>query len=277
MVYERLKQVCVAIDNRSEIWVNSTGDGITLERLQELTGLNVTAIMFSLHAYEPEKLNSFMGSPYAWETMAKAIDLCHQAGIAVAFNICLQKEAFYNGTFEKVMEKAKEFKAAIIQLIKPKPAGGWLETGAGVFNEEDIQHIKELVNKYNHNTQYQDYPSISAQVIEEDKDVFGCTAGGTDRFYLNAKGDVQPCEFLNISFGNIQDEDFEVIYQRMRAQFAEPGECWLCEKYSGKISQLFREHNLPSLPLDPELSKTVYQTWDRGNKTELYQKLKSFK
>ncbi len=273
LVYDRLKKVCEAIDDRSEIWVNSTGYGITLERLLELKELNVTAIMFSLHCSEPEGLNEFMGNNDAWNTMQKAIDLCHEAGIAAAFNTCLQIEDFYNGTFEKVMERASEFKAAIVQLIKPKPAGGWLESGVKDFGEKGFIHIKNQVNKYNHDPKYKDYPSISAQILEEDKSVFGCTAGGTDRFYINAKGDLQPCEFLNISFGNIKTDNFEAIYSKMRSCFEPPCECWLCEKYSSEILKLYRDNNLKSLPLPPGMSEELYTGWERGEETEMYRSI----
>lgn len=275
LVYDRLKKVCQAIDNRSEIWINSTGDGITIERLLELKKLNVTSIMFSLHSPDPAELNMFMGVENAWQTMAQSIELCHKAEISVALNLCLPKDDFYNGRFEKIIARAKEFKAAFLQLIKPKPAGGWLETGVASFTEENINHCKKQVEKYNTDRRYKNYPAISAQIIEEDKNVFGCTAGGTDRFYINAKGDVQPCEFLNISFGNILQEEIEKIYTRMRDYFKEPGECWLCEKYSTEILRLFKENNLKSLPLDVDLSKTIYNNWDRGKKTELYQHLKN--
>lgn len=277
LVYDRLKRVCQAIDNRSEIWINSTGDGITPERLDELKRLNVTAIMFSLHSPEPEIFNSFMGRDSAWDTMNNAVQLCHEAGIAVAFNSCLQKEDFYNGRFGKLMDKIKELKAAIVQIIKPKPAGGWLESGAETFAEEDIIHIKKLVGKYNQEPEYEDYPSISAQIIEEDKDVFGCTAGGVDRFYLNAKGDIQPCEFLNISFGNIVEEDFETIYERMRRCFDPACNCALCEKYSGEILQLYKQSNQKLLPLPVDLSKKVYSCWERGERTEMYSRIDELK
>ncbi|MCK5214358.1 MAG: SPASM domain-containing protein [Candidatus Omnitrophica bacterium] len=182
----------------------------------------------------------------------------------------LKRDSFYNGDFQKLMDKAKEFNACLIQLIKPKPSGGWLESGTEDFSKADLDKIKELIHTYNSDTRYKDYPSISAQIIEEDPAVFGCTAGGTDRFYINAKGDVQPCEFLNISFGNIAQEDFGEIYKRMRSCFENPGECWLCEKYSSNILRIMQEKDLKMLPLDKELSKTVYSDWDRGNTTEIY-------
>jgi MoaA/NifB/PqqE/SkfB family radical SAM enzyme len=273
LVYDRLRQVCAAIDDRSEIWINSTGDGMTTERLRELKDLNLTAVMFSMHTPEPEKLNVFMGKENAWQVLEKGIDLCHQASIPVALNICLGKADFYNGTFEAVMERAREFNAAIIQLIKPKPAGGWLEDGADLFSDEDLNQVKKLVNNYNLNKKFKAYPAISAQIMEEDVALYGCTSGATDRFYLNAKGDVQPCEFLNISFGNILQEDFEVIYGRMREQFKTPGVCWLCEEYAGMVRDIFKREHLKALPLDKELSREVYQQWDRGEPTALYQRI----
>ncbi|MCD4779029.1 MAG: radical SAM protein [Candidatus Omnitrophica bacterium] len=270
LVYDRLKKLCAAIDQGAEIWVNSTGDGMSVERLKELKSLGLTSIMFSLHSTRADEVNAFMKSDKAWDILIEGIRLCHESGVAVSFNSCLKRESFYNGDFQKLMDKAKEFNACLIQLIKPKPSGGWLESGAEDFSKEDLDKIKELVHTYNSDARYKDYPSISAQIIEEDPAVFGCTAGGTDRFYVNAKGDVQPCEFLNISFGNIGQEDFIEIYKRMRSCFENPGECWLCERYSSKILKIMREKELKMLPLDKELSKSVYSDWDRGNKTEIY-------
>ncbi|MCK5075681.1 MAG: radical SAM protein, partial [Calditrichia bacterium] len=187
LVFEKLKKVCAVIDERSEIWINSTGDGMTVERLIELKKMGLTALMFSLHTSVPEELNAFMRSNEAWKKLETGVKYCHEANVPVAFNICLQKQDFYNGKFERVIEKAKEFNAAIIQLIKPKPAGGWLESGVEEFSKTDMVHIKNLVNRYNLKKEFEEYPSISAQIIEESENMFGCTAGGTDRFYINAK------------------------------------------------------------------------------------------
>jgi MoaA/NifB/PqqE/SkfB family radical SAM enzyme len=271
LAYDRLKQVCAAIDNRSEIWVNSTGDGITLDRLRELKRLNLTAIMFSLHTADPATLNRFMQSDNAWETLERGICLCHEADIPVTFNTCVPKQDFLSGEFDAIINKAREFNACLIQLIKPKPAGGRMELGVETYTSDEYRQIAALVNRYNHDPGYRSFPAISAQFLEESPQVFGCTAGGTDRFYINAKGDVQPCEFLNISFGNIAEEPFPVIYQRMRDCFEKPGETWLCEAYAQKIRDLVGEKGV--LPLDMEMSKQVYERWDRGKKTELYQKV----
>jgi len=277
LVYDRLKSVCSVIDARSEIWINSTGAGMTRERLVGLKDLNVTAIMFSLHNPDSDAFNQFMGDNSAWGAMEAGVKMCHDVGLAVAFNTCLMQDDFHNGTFEQIMEAARDYKACLIQIIKPKPAGGWLKKADIEFTAEELTYIKDKVNRYNLQEEFSGYPSISAQIIEEDKAVFGCTAGGTDRFYINAKGDLQPCEFLNLSFGNIAVERFEDIYQKMRSCFAWGGECYLCESCSKEIYKLYVENDLKSLPLTPELSEKVYSSWDRGRRTELYERLDKMK
>lgn len=273
LTYDRLLALCRQIDSRSEIWINSTGYGITKERLLDLKKTSLSVIMFSLHSYDESKLNAFMGVPDAWQNMVKAIALCHETGIAVAFNSCLPLEDFKNGSFEKLMQQAKDFGAVLIQLIKPKPSGAWLASGAEEYTAEDFRLIRDKVNKYNLQEDYADFPAISAQIMEEDPDMFGCTAGGTDRLYINAKGDVQPCEFLNISFGNIVEEDIGVIYQRMREVFAVPQTCISCEKYAGDIYRLYHDNNLTQLPLPKELTKLLCDKMERHSPTKLYKKI----
>lgn len=274
LVYDRLLELCRNIDHRSEIVINTTGDGVSLQRLQELKSLgNVTALMFSLHSDTAEGLNAFTGTSKAWENMEKAIEMAHNVGLGVMFNSCLQHEAFTNGTFEKVMDVAKNHKAALIQLIKPKPAGGWLEKGAKSFSDKDVEILRNKVDAYNLEAKYRNYPFVYSQLLEEEVDMFGCTAGGTDRFYINAKGDLQPCEFLNISFGNIHTDDFDSIYSAMRKVFEHPGDCKLCEKHSEEILKIYKEENLKSLPLDKELSKRIYANWDQGESPDFYKKI----
>lgn len=272
--YDRLRQLCDVIDPRSEILINSTGDGMTLDRLLELKKKgNFLGIMFSLHTWEPERLNAFMKSDIAWSNLENGIQLCHQAGIDVTFNSCIAREEYFDGTFEKVMDTARDFGATIIQFIKPKPAGGWLETGVETFSPDDLSQIRQKMIDYNTLAKYRDYPFIAAMIIDEDEAHFGCTAGGTDRFYINAKGDVQPCEFLNISFGNIAEEEFAIIYNRMRKVYETPGTHWLCEKNASRIAGLLKESGMAILPLSPGLSKEIYENHEKSPVPDFYDKV----
>lgn len=274
LAFGRLKSVVEVIGDSAEVWVNSTGDGVTLERLEILKTLNVSVIMFSLHSDTPEEFNTILKNSNAWENMIKGIELCHKAGLGVAFNITLFKDDYYNGKFQRVLERAKEFGACYIQMIKPKPSGDWLDHQIDEFTSEDLIHIKKLTNRYNLNKNYRDYPSIWSQFIHESRELFGCIAGGTERLYLNAKGDIQPCEFLNISMGNLNNEDFDTIYNRVRKEFHTPCVDMLCETCAKSIHREFIKGKHSTLPLDMETSLKLIKTWNKGEKTPFYEKVK---
>ena len=177
LVFDRLQQLAGSIDSRSEILINSTGDGKTPERLRILKrNGNLSGIMFSLHTDNPGRLNDFMGSADAWNILEKGIEACHAEKVPVMFNSCLSRTDFYDGTFERVMEKARSFGAVMIQIIKPKPAGGWLESGADTFTGEDIALIREKLIGFNNQRAFKKYPSIAPMIIDEDreqwKDIF---------------------------------------------------------------------------------------------------------
>ncbi|MBN2435377.1 MAG: radical SAM protein [Spirochaetes bacterium] len=269
--FDRLKAVCEQIDDRSSIWINSSGDGITEERLQILKEYPVKAIMFPLTYTDKDTYDRFFKRKGAFDTMIKAVDLCHNIKIPVAINTCPPAANLHNGEFDRVMEKAKDLGAIMVQVIKLKEAGAALNSDIVDYTKEDLILLNNKVYKYNNSRRHKDFPSISAQIFEESKEMFGCTAGGTERFYINAKGDVQPCEFLNISFGNIADQPFEKIYSSMKSVFADARDCWLCEKYQMEIFNLFKKNGI--LPLSADQSKKIYQHWDRGQKTELYTKI----
>lgn len=276
LVFDRLKKVCDAIDDRSEILINSTGCGMTETNIMQLSKQNnLLGIMFSLHTPEAHMQNKFMGVPDAWDNLKRGIELCHQFGVPVTFNTCLRKQSFYDGDFEKVIQIATEYKGAILQLIKPKPAGGWLENSPEKFMESDISYLLSKVDQYNHAVKHKNDISISAMIREESEEVFGCTAGATDRFYINAKGDLQPCEFLNISFGNIHTDDFDTIYEEMRKTFSVPGTTLLCEELSKEIFKIKVENKLKSLPLNKELSKQILNKIKPSSKTRFYERLES--
>lgn len=177
----------------------------------------------------------------------------------------------------KLMELARQLDADYVQLIHPKPAGKWLGKREGMLLEPAlIESIRGEHIRYNSRAM-PDYPSLAAQVFEEAESVLGHTCGGIDRFYVNATGEVQPCEFLNLSFGNVRNEPFEDIYNRMRGFFATPCSDWLCCTQAQAIDEQFREHNLTQTPLPQAISEQLARGWDRGKPTPLYKKLGIYK
>lgn len=270
--FEKLLAICETIGHRGEVTINSTGNGITLERIKKLKSVcNLLTITLSMNSPIEEDINFFMGQDYAWNTIKHGLKLCKIATVPTSLNCCLHSGHYENGNFEYLMELAKDFGISHVKLIHPKAAGAWLHGNFPEFEASEIDNIKATVKKFNRHRKYKKYPAVTAQVIEEDSDHYGCTAGGSDRVYINAKGDIQPCEFLNMSFGNIKDEEFNVIFERMRSNFNTPGTKWLCDEYSKNISSLHK--NDEALPISIHSTEGLIDKWNRGDATPLYYKI----
>jgi hypothetical protein len=68
--------------------------------------------------------------------------------------------------------------------------------------------------------------SVSSFPYTEGPRKFGCNAGLL-HLYISATGDVWPCDFIPLTFGNVLHEDIRDIYARMQAHVDTPRRrCW---------------------------------------------------
>jgi len=271
--YERLLHLVEFLDDRSEIWINTTGDNLTGEKLLELADKKLFGMMISIHSPDPQKHDAFTGIAGSFQTACSALRLCRKNNLVTAINSVLSEEEIKSGKLDNLMALAKELDCDYVQLIHPKPAGKWLGHTAGMQTNPDLLAKIRLAHIYYNSSKTKDFPSLSAQAFEESPEVLGCTAGGIDRFYLNASGELQPCEFLNISFGNVQSESFETIYARMRSAFPYPCCDWLCCARAQEIYAAFQNNQITIAPLPWEITQKLVQNWQGGTQTPLYKKL----
>ncbi len=274
--FNRLIGLMENIDNRSEVWVNTTGFSVTEEKARKMKEVGVFGVMVSLHHWDKNKHDKFVGVNGAFDRAISALRIFKKSGLSTAINCTGTQELINTGGFNKIIKIAKNNGCAIVQLIHEKPAGAWLDKDDTLNNI----YLKRLYNShiiYNKSRKYKKYPAVSSQVFESAKNNFGCTAGGIERFYINANGEVQPCEFVNVSFGNINDEPFLEIYKRMRDVFNKPRTGWLCCTEHNKIKKELKRLKMKSTPLPKEKSNKIIKEFNFGEETKLYKKMRLYK
>ncbi len=270
--FNRLKEAMSVIDNRSEVWINTSGFLVTKEKAEEMQKMGVFGVMVSLHHWDEKKHDEFVGRKGSYKEAVKSLEVFKNAGLSTTINCVGTQELLKDDGFDKIMEIAKKQECAIVQLIHEKPAGAWITKKDTLI----LNYIKKLCNYhliYNMENKYKDYPAVSSQAFESQPENFGCTAGGIERFYINGNGDVQPCEFVNVSFGNINEEDFIKIYKRMRKVFDKPRQTWICCTEHEKINKELKRLKIKSTPLSKEKSKKIIKGFNFGNETKLYKKM----
>lgn len=273
---ERLETLLDALDDRSEIWVNTNGALVDREKLERLRGRGLLGLMVSIHSPDAKEHDVFTGREGAFEAACGAVRLCRRLGLSAAINSVLTRDQLLAGRLDALMDLAKELDADFVQLIHPKPSGAWLGADDRLaFDADLIRTVRAAHRRYN-SAACADYPGLAAQVFEERLESFGCSAGGIDRLYVGASGELQPCEFLNISFGNIDEEGFETVYRRMRSYFPKPCADWLCCTQAPAIAAKMHEHRIDATPLPWTITKELVEEWDRGEPTPLYEKLRIY-
>ncbi|MGA1872951.1 MAG: radical SAM protein [Thermoplasmatota archaeon] len=270
--FDRLLEMLSVLGDTEEVWVNTTGFSLTEEKAVKMREAGVFGVMVSIHHPDPAKHDAFVGHEGAFDIAVGALRTFKKAGISTMIN-CTGTQALVDGDgFDRIMEIAKDAGCAMVQLIHEKPAGAWMEKD-DTMGAEYLRRLQELHRKYNSNRVKRAYPPISSQAFESRLDEFGCTAGAIERFYINANGDVQPCEFVNVSFGNVTEEDFDDIYERMRSRFVDPRTSWICCTEQQRVSNAFRSSGQRNTPLSKERSAEVIGKFDRGGKTPIYSRM----
>jgi MoaA/NifB/PqqE/SkfB family radical SAM enzyme len=274
--FKRLTALLEILDeNRSEIWVNTNGSLVTREKAQKMKDLGVFGVMVSLHYWQKEKYDRFVGVKGAYNRAIASLKIFNKVGISTAINCTGTQDLIKSGGFEKIMQIAKDNNCSLVQLIHEKPAGGWM----GRKDTLDKEYLDKLILYhliYSSNKKFKYYPAISSQAYESLKNNFGCTAGGIERFYINASGEVQPCEFVNVSFGNLTEEPFYEIYKRMRKVFNVPRINWICCTESYKINKAMRQLQQKITPLSKKMSEKLIKDFNLGEETPLYKRMKLY-
>ncbi|MDZ7616347.1 MAG: hypothetical protein U1E05_05040, partial [Patescibacteria group bacterium] len=123
-----------------------------------------------------------------------------------------------------------------LRIHQPPPRGQLADSqeAEGIFyNEDDVARLNDI--QFALNSAGGDFLKISAMSHTQGPCKFGCGAGVLHS-YVSATGELWPCEFVPLSFGNVLREDFAEVYAQMVDAVGIPKNyCWAC-KLSGELA-----------------------------------------
>jgi len=211
---ERLLELLEEGDpNKSEFRVYTTGKGVTPEWARRLEKAGLHSALVSIDGYDAETHDKFRRKEGVFNQAVEAMKTFMDAGVFVFGNVTLSRPLVQGDGLMKMWELLHDLGVPAIQMIEPKTCGGYFKDALGsLFNAADIRRTREIVNQIRKRSE--DGPVI--YWVDEEERAIGCRAGGMLLFHVDSVGNVQPCVFLPITFGNIMEEDFGTIFERMR-------------------------------------------------------------
>lgn len=216
--YDRFLRLVKHVRDDICLWMFTTGYGVTPERAAELKANGLFGVWISLDHYDPKVHNKLRGHPDAFHNACSAVEAFKKAGVYTCLSLVPPPDLLEPEAFKKYYDMARDLGAAEIRVMEVKPSGR--EACRGVISHSPV--LEQLQKDLFRDPAYRDYPPLSGLSTWLEKDpALGCQCR-FEYLFVTSTGEVQPCEATEVSFGNIQQEDFPEIYRRACRAFPKP-------------------------------------------------------
>lgn len=219
--------------------VFTTGFGLDLERAQSLKEAGLFGIAISLDSVSSDNHDKMRGVDGAFEKAIEAIKNSKRAGLYTMCQTMCTRELLQSGEIYEIAKYAKSLGIDEMRIMEPIPCGSMEDRPQEILTKEEQKKLISLHVEMNENKMY---PKVSVFPYIESEDQYGCGAGSQHSF-IDADGNLGPCDFLPISYGNLLTEEAEVIWKRMHEKMGKP-RCKCYAKYKEEQVNLPKYYQL---------------------------------
>jgi MoaA/NifB/PqqE/SkfB family radical SAM enzyme len=240
----------------------TTGCTLTKQKAHDLKNAGLFSVSISLDHWieaEHDQIRRYKG---AFRTALRAIDTFRSiGGIHVGVSAVLSKEMVKQNMVEEYLGflQSLGIHEAWLSETKPSAAAYWKKDL--VISQEErsmLFHLQDRYNKKGHMT-------VNYLGHFEDAQHFGCSAGHK-MIYIDSFGEVSPCVFIPMTFGNVKEQSVKDIYKEMRALFPTEDNCFINKNY-----ELLQNSTNSQNPLGKEDSKKVMENISFGPLAKYFQ------
>ena len=228
---EDLPEIIRFLGDKTISYVYTSGQGFNEKKAKELKKAGLFGIAVSLDSHKENIHNSLRGNKKAFKQALKSVGLSKKFGFYTIIQTIVRKENL--SELEEFLKFSKKLGADEIRVLELFPAGNLLGKKEVIFNEKERN---ELIKMHKLSRNRKDLPKVTSMAYIDSKFFWNCAAGYTF-FYIGSDGRLFPCDMVPLSFGNLQKEDFETVWKRIRKIFSKPHENCIAVEYAEKIAK----------------------------------------
>lgn len=175
---------------------------LTRERIQGFKKIGVDCIAISLDSGFSEEHDRFRGSQGLFDNAIECFRMLHEEGIHPITCITVTDDTVREPGFLTLVDKMRDLNVEV-HVNYGVRIGNWESNQNVFFSPDSKRFLLELISKNPH-------------VFREEMFTYrewGCPAM-KELIYITAFGDVIPCPYIHISFGNIRQEPLMDIWKR---------------------------------------------------------------
>ena len=241
LLNKHIVEIVATAAERCAVKLFTTGCTLTKELAMDLKQAGLFSVSVSLdHTQEAlhDQIRNYKG---AFRTALNAISTFKNVdGLHVGVSAVLSKEMLKQDKVEEFLQFLQGLDIHEAWLSETKPSVAAFQRQEFIVTQEERARLIQLQDQYSQ----QGKMTVNFLGHFEDERHFGCTAGHK-MIYIDAFGEVSPCVFIPMSFGNIRENSLAEIYQTMLQRFPSEKSCFMNKNYTTLLN-----HSKGSYPID---------------------------
>lgn len=219
--------VAHAVSRRCAVKLFTTGCTLTPELAAELKQAGLFSVCVSLDDRREEVHDRGRNYPGAFRAALEAIRIFREAGLDTGASAVLSRQAIASGEHRELLAffEGLGVNEAWLSEVKPSAPAFWREDL--LVGEPERQALRDLQDAWNRGPSPM---TVNYLGHFESPGHFGCNAG-RKMIYVDAYGEVSPCVFTPITFGNLRERPLPEIWREMTAAFRASGTCFINENW----------------------------------------------
>jgi MoaA/NifB/PqqE/SkfB family radical SAM enzyme len=228
----------------------TTGCTLTKQRAADLKHAGLFSVSVSLDHWKEEQHDRVRRYKGAFRIALEAIDIFRSIdGMHVGVSAVLSKEMLKPELIEEYLQFLRGLDVHEAWLSEAKPSVAAYQNKDLVVTREERMMLIDIQDKYNNKGGM----TVNYLGHFEDKQHFGCSAGHK-MVYVDAFGEVSPCVFIPMTFGNVQERSVKEIYKAMLERFPTEDTCFINKNY-----ETLQKHTQGTVPIAQEVSMRVME------------------
>lgn len=237
LVREDIFDIIRAIDSRSTSILFTSGFNLSYEKAKRLKESGLFGIGISLDAHDKNIHNKNRNNENAFDYALEALRNAARAGLYTMAQTVVLKENLQEENLLKLFKLAKDNGADEVKILEPILSGNLLtekELSKVLYSQSDREKLIKIQHKVNKRS---DLPKISTFAYTESEAKFGCGAGN-QHSYISASGELSPCDFVPMSFGNVKEESIKKLWSEMNNYIGKPKIGCFAQKVNEEVFKL---------------------------------------
>ena len=227
--------------------VFTTGRGLDETRARRLAEADVTCVTVGIESDDPAAHDAVRRSAGSFAEAAEAVQNCRAAGVYTAVSTVGTRERMASGELERMYAVATAWGVGEFRVLAPVATGRRAGCASFMLTGDEYRRLGDFHVTHNRR---RGGPAVACFAYLESDEMFGCGAG-YHHLFIDAAGNICPCDLTPLSFGNLSDQPLADIWQRMASHFPHPRR--------GCLMRTLTEHIDPAepLPMPPNVSQAL--------------------